>query len=318
MLKIAMLDTVTLGDDIDISIFQKFGDLKVYETTSEEQTYERIKDRDIVITNKVPLKTILNKLENLKLICLTATGTNNVDLNLAKEKNIAVTNVAGYSTSSVVQHTFAMLFYLVEKLQYFDNYVKSGEYCKSKHFTHFGRKFFEIEGKTWGIVGLGEIGRNVAKIASSFGCKIVYYSTSGKNNTNDYRSVEKEELLRASDIISIHAPLNANTKDLFAYQDFEKMKNSSILLNLGRGGIVNEKDLVKALRENKISGAALDVLEKEPMENDSELLKAIEHEKLFITPHIAWASVEARKRLIEEIKLNIEAFLKGENRNRVC
>lgn len=318
MLKIAVLDSVTLGGNIDISLLEKFGEVKIYEKTSVEEIFERVHDRDIVVANKVPLKSHLMELDKLKLICVTATGTNNVDLDLAKKKNIAVTNVAGYSTASVAQHTFAMLFYLLEKLRYFDEYVKSGEYCNSECFTHHGRTFNELEGKTWGIVGLGEIGKKVAHIASSFGCKVIYYSTSGKNNSGDFTRVEKDELLRDSDIISIHAPLNDETRNLIGFNEMEKMKREAILLNLGRGGIVNEEDLIKGLNENKICGVALDVLETEPMKKESPFFGVVDKEKLFITPHIAWASVEARGRLINEIVLNIEAFLKGENRNRVC
>lgn len=319
MLKICLLDSKTLGSDIDLSVFKKFGELTVYETTKPEDVIERIKDQDIVITNKVLLnESNLKHAPGIKLICITATGTNNVDLEYARSRNIAVTNVAGYSTMSVTQHTFTMLFYLIGHPEHYDQYVKSGEYSKSDIFTNLDKPFWELDGKTWGIIGLGTIGRQVASVATSFGCRVVYYSTSGKNNNAAYERLELDQLLKESDIVSIHAPLNEHTRNLIGYQRICKMKKHAILLNLGRGGIVNEEDLARALDEEIIAGAALDVLEKEPVGNDNPLLKIKHKDRLFITPHIAWASLEARKRLIDEVVLNIEAYLKNENRNRVC
>lgn len=319
MLKISILDAKTLGEDIDLSGFGKFGQVSVYQTTKPEEVIDRIKEKDIVITNKVVLnESSLQHAANLKLICITATGTNNIDLAYAQTKNIAVANVAGYSTQSVVQHTFAMLFYLLEHLKYYDNYVKSGEYASNDIFTHLDKPFRELKDKTWGIIGLGSIGRSVADISKAFGCNVVYYSTSGKNNNEEYKQLGLDELLKLSDIVSIHAPLNPQTKDLLAYNKLEMMKKHAILLNLGRGGIVNEIDLAKALEHDLIAGAALDVLECEPINENNPLSKIKDTHKLLITPHIAWASVEARVRLVNEVALNIEAFIKGEKRNRVC
>lgn len=317
-MKIAILDAKTFGRDIDLSSFSKFGDVKIYQTTSSEKRLKRIKDRDIIITNKVIIdKYLIDNAPTLTLICVAATGTNNIDLDYAREKGIAVTNVAGYSTQSVVQHTFAMLFYLLEHANYYDKYSKSGQYARNNIFTHIGRPFWEIYGKRWGIIGLGAIGKEVGKIAKSFGCDVVYYSTTGKHINKDFKKVELDELLNTSDIVSIHAPLNERTKNLVTYNKFKILKPSAILLNLGRGGIVNEGDLAKALKENLIAGAGLDVLEKEPIELDNPLLSIKDKGKLFITPHIAWASIEARERLIDEVILNIEYFLQGKKRNRV-
>jgi glycerate dehydrogenase len=319
LLKIVVLDAGTLGEDVNLRAFKKFGDVQIYQTTTSEEILERIQEKDIVIVNKVPLKKdVLEQVHSLKLICLTATGTNNVDLDFAKEKNIGVANVAGYSTMSVAQHTFALLFYLYEKLNYFDSYVKSGEYCKSEIFTNYGRTFRELDNKTWGIIGLGTIGKRVATIATSFGCKVQYYSTSGENTQSEYKQVTKEALLKNSDIISIHAPLNLQTRNLIAYPELSMMKKEAVLLNLGRGTIVHEGDLARALNEGKIAGAGLDVLEFEPMREDCALRQIQNPEKIFITPHIAWASVEARQRLLEEVMENIQAFLDGRERNRVC
>lgn len=318
-MKLVILDAKTLGNDIDLSGFSQFGEVEIFQTTKPEETLERVKDKDIVITNKVIIdKNIIDNAPNLKLICVAATGVNNIDIKYAKQRGIQVRNVAGYSTESVVQHTFAMLFYLLENLRYYDDYVKSGEYAKSDIFTHLGKPFWEVRGKTWGIIGLGTIGRKVADVASSFGANIIYYSTSGVKRKEKYPRVSLEELLKTSDIVSIHAPLNEKTKGLIGYEQIKLMKPTAYLLNLGRGGIVIEEDLAKALDENLIAGAGLDVLEKEPIAEDNPLLKIKNKEKLFITPHIAWTSIEARKTLINEIIENIKAFLEGKDRNRVA
>ncbi len=317
-MKIGILDALTLGKDMDLSGFNKFGEVEIYPITKPEERIERVKDKDIVITNKVVIdKEVMDNAPNLKLICVAATGTNNVDLEYAKQKGIAVTNVAGYSTDSVVQHTFAMLFYLLEHLRYYDDYVKSGEYAKSPIFTNLDKPFWEIKDKRWGIIGLGTIGRKVAEVASTFGSEIVYYSTSGVIREEKYPRVSLEELLTTSEIISIHAPLNEKTKNLITYKELSMMQPNAILLNLGRGGIVNEADLAKALDDDLILAAGLDVLEKEPIEPDNPLLKIKEPERLLITPHIAWTSCEARLKLVKEIIKNIEAFLEGKERNRV-
>lgn len=318
-MKIAILDAKTLGDDVNLNIFRDFGYLEIYPTTSREETIERVKDKNIVITNKVVIdKEVMDNAPDLKLICVAATGYNNIDINYAKQKGIAVTNVAGYSTNSVVQHTFAMLFYLLQSLRYYDEYVKSGEYSKSPIFTNLDRPFYEINGKVWGIIGLGTIGRAVGNIAKAFGCKVIYYSTSGRNIDPEFERKSLEELLSISDIISIHAPLTENTKNLITYDRIKLMKKDAILLNLGRGSIVNESDLAKALDEGLIRAAGLDVLEREPINPDNPLLKIKNKERLLITPHIAWTSIEARNKLINEIYLNIKAFSLGKERNRVC
>ncbi|MSS63143.1 D-2-hydroxyacid dehydrogenase [Lachnospiraceae bacterium WCA-693-APC-MOT-I] len=316
MVKIVFLETKTLGDDINLSKFNKLGKVVFYETSKEDEIAERVTGADVVVVNKLPMnqKTLGDK-TTVKLICVTATGTNNIDYIYTREKKIAVTNVKGYSTPTVVQHTFALYFYLMEHLAYYDNYVKSGQYAESNLFTHLDRCFHDLQSMTWGIVGLGEIGRGVAAMAQAFGADVIYYSTSGKNKNQDFLQVEFDELLGRSDVVSVHAPLNENTKGLFGYEAFQKMKPSAYFLNLGRGHIVVEEDLARALNENLIAGAGLDVLCKEPMTSENSLLKVNNREKLIITPHIAWASVEARERLMEEVYKNIEAFQNGEKRN---
>jgi glycerate dehydrogenase len=317
-MKIVFLDALTVGKDMDLRDFSKIGDFNCYQASSVSESVERMKDADIVITNKVQLKEEnLSKAKELKLICLTATGTNNVDLDYCKKKGIAVCNVAGYSTASVTQHTFSLLFYILEKLNFYDSYVKEGRYSKCDIFTFLEPPFSELSGKIFGIIGLGDIGRSVARVATAFGCKVCYYSTSGANQNPDYERVELEALLGKSDVISIHAPLNSSTIDLIKYEELKLMKSNAILLNLGRGGIVNETDLARALEEDLIAGAGLDVLVKEPIPLDNPLMKIKDKSKLFITPHIAWASIEARTRLLVEVEKNIEAFLLGEKRSRV-
>jgi len=319
-MKIIMLDSLTVGEDVNLTKFAELGEFVKYDTSTQDEARKRLASScaDVIIANKVPLdKYTLEEAHNVKLICLTATGYNNVDLAYAGERGITVTNVAGYSTHSVVQHTFAMLFYILEKLNYYDNYVKSGEYAKCPIFTHFAQSFHELNGMTWGIIGLGTIGREVASAAKAFGCKVIYYSTSGRNANSDYERAEFEELLEASDIVSIHASLNDRTKGLMNYEAFTKMKRSAILVNVGRGPIVVEKDLACALDEELIAGACLDVLDVEPVKEDNPLLAIKNPEKLLITPHIAWATAEARQRLMDEVYENIIAYTNKRPRNVV-
>lgn len=319
-MKILILDGATFGEDIDISKFNELGEVIVYAESTKQQVLERLKDvnPDAVIVNKIVMgKEEMYTASNLKIILEAATGYNNIDIECAKALNIRVANVAGYSTMSVVQHTFAHLFYLYEKMRYYDDYVKSGDYSNSTIFTNFGNVFNELAGKTWGIVGLGNIGRRVADVAKAFGCKVVYYSASGNTYDTEYEKVELDDLLKNSDIISIHAPLNKYTENLMNYENFKKMKNTAYLINMGRGPIVNEADLAKAINEGEIAGAGLDVLTKEPMSSDNPLLAIKDSNKLVITPHNAWATYEARVRLLDEIYNNLKSFINGEARNVV-
>lgn len=318
IMKIVFMETDTLGNDVDLSCFEQFGQVVKYAKSDSEENADRIKDADIIIVNKVPMKEkTLSMAEKVKLICLTATGTNTVDFNYTNSRNIAVANVKGYSTQSVIQHTFALFFYVYEKLRYYDEFVKSGQYIGSDIFSHFTMKFHELAGKTWGIIGLGEIGRGVAEVAKVFGCRVIYYSTSGKNSNPNYEQVDFDTLLKESDVVSIHAPLNQTTRDLIGEAELMKMKKSAVLLNLGRGPIVNEQALAKALKEDWIAGAGLDVLSAEPMSPNNPLIEIQDSAKLIITPHIAWATVEARQRVVDEVYKNIEAFFIGEERNIV-
>lgn len=308
-MKIVLLDALTLGDDLDMSALVDYGDVVVYQTTAAEETLERILEADIVITNKVVIDAdLMNAAPNLKLICIAATGMNNVDLDHASVKGITVRNVAGYSTKSVAQHTFATALYLIEKLAYYDHSVKSRAWSHSGIFTDVSHPFFEISGKKWGIIGFGAIGQEVAHIAAAFGADVYYYSTSGKNLKHAYPHLHLESILKDCDIISIHAPLNDETYDLINENNLHLIKENAILLNMGRGGIVNETDLAFEL-DRKCFYAGLDVLTKEPIDTSNPLMHIKHPERLLITPHIAWSSIEARQKLFEGILQNIRDFI---------
>ena len=317
-MKIVILEAESLGEDMVFTPFHKFGEVVIYPRSMAAEVPQRTQDADVIIANKVPIcEETIRDAKNLKLVCVTATGINNLDGDYLKERGIAAYNVAGYSTDGVAQHTFALLFYVLEKLNYYDYYVKSGEYARGSCFSHFSQSFCELTGKTWGIIGLGAIGRRVAEIASVFGCKVICYSASGRKYESPYEQVEFEELLERSDFLSVHAPLNIHTENLMTLEAFRKMKKSAIFINVARGAIVNEQDLYTALTEGEIAGAALDVLVQEPMDPENPLLKIQDSNRLIITPHIAWAAKETRFRVVEEVVKNIERFMNGETKNRV-
>ncbi|QOY54707.1 D-2-hydroxyacid dehydrogenase [Candidatus Sulfurimonas marisnigri] len=306
-MKIVLLDALTFGET-DLSGFFKLGDVEVFQTTSVDEVQNRITNAHVIVTNKVVITdTHMSNTPTLKLICVAATGMNNVDLESAKGRNIEVKNVAGYSTDSVIQHTFSMLFYLMGHSRYYDEYVKDGSYSRSKIFTDVSRPFFEIKGKKWGIIGLGSIGRGVANIATAFGAEVSYHSTSGKNSTKDFLHVELSELLKSCDIISIHAPLNEKTNNLLDYEQLLTCKDGATILNLGRGGIINE-DAVSRIVDEKNIYFGLDVLTAEPMRENHPLLGVKNKLNIYITPHIAWASVEARETLISSVIENISSL----------
>ncbi len=311
-MKIVFLDVKTIGDDIDLTSYEKLGEVIKYTFSTPDQIPDRVTDADVLVINKAPMnEKTLESARQLKLICVTATGTNNLDKDYLARRGIAWRNVADYSTNSVAQHTFAMLFYLLEKLRYYDDYVKEDRYTNDSMFTHFEKRFYELQGKTWGIIGLGNIGRRVAQIAETFGARVIYYSASHSKPQPGYCQVDLDTLLSQSDIISVHAPLNPYTENLIDESCFEKMKSQCIFLNLGRGPIVVEEDLVKALEKGQIQAAGLDVLQEEPMSENSPFRGFKDSEKLLITPHIGWASVEARTKLMDIIYHQILDFMKS-------
>ena len=314
MRKIVILDAKTLGKIPNLNKLSDFGKEDSYETTSPKEIISRVVDAEIIITNKVVIdKDVMKHCSRLKLICISATGMNNVDLNTARQKGIMVKNAIGYGSHSVAQHTIALILQLYNQLNYYDSYVKSGKYSQSDIFTHYGPSITELHNKIFGIIGLGNIGKTVAKIASGFEAKVKYYSTSGKNVQNKYPQLSLDELLQTSDIISIHAPLNEKTRNLISSEQLAIMKPTTILVNVGRGGIVNEFALAKAIDNKQIGGACIDVFENEPLNTDNPLLKVKYPEKLVLSPHNAWASIEARTKLIDIVYQNIEEFINSNN-----
>lgn len=308
-MKIVFLDAKTIGDDIDLSAYDTLGEVVKYSFSQPEEVPERAADADVLIVNKIRIdEAAVGRADHLKLVCVTATGTNNLDKDYLERRDIAWRNVADYSTQSVAQHTFAMLFFLLEKLRYYDDYVKEGRYINDTVFTHFAEHFYELKGKTWGIIGLGNIGRRVAAIAEAFGAEVIYTSPSGSAPQEGYHQVDLDTLLAESDIISVHAPLNQYTENLINKNALKKMKKTCIFLNLGRGPIVNEQDLADALMQGEIAAAGLDVLCQEPMSSGNPLMAIKDSRKLFITPHIGWASVESRTRLMDIIFHQIKEF----------
>ncbi len=306
-MKIVLLDTLTFGDTA-LEGFDALGTVERYPTTTPEQTLQRIIDAEVIVTNKVVISEAhMRTCKRLKLICVAATGMNNIDLEAAKVLGIAVRNVAAYSTDSVVQHTFSMLFYLIAQSRYYDDYVKSGAWQRSPIFTHTQQPFWELSHKRWGIIGLGAIGRKVGSVAQAFGAQVCYYSTSGHNSDATFERVSLERLLRECDIISIHAPLNERTRYLLGYEELRTCKEGAVVLNLGRGGIIDEEALARIVDERRLY-FGLDVLEIEPMRSPHPLLHVAHLERLYLTPHIAWTSIEARARLVAATITNIKEF----------
>ncbi|MCX4338943.1 MAG: D-2-hydroxyacid dehydrogenase [Lachnospiraceae bacterium] len=317
-MKLVVLERNSVGTDVDVSCFERFGEVEYYPNTVAENTAERVKEADIIISNKAPMnESTLKDAPNVKLICLFATGFDCVDLAYCKSRGIKVANVVNYSTAAVVQHTILLALALEEKLAFYDDYVKSGAYAAQDRFSNFDRTFGELDGKTWGIVGMGNIGRRVAKVAQALGCNVIFYSASGKSSCTEYERVEFEELLAQSDILSLHCPLSDRTKGLMNREAFSKMKQTAILVNVARGPVVDTRALYEALTTGQIAAAGLDVLENEPIAKDDPLGSITDSTKLIITPHMAWASKEARERLVGEVMENMQAFLNGEERNIV-
>lgn len=318
-LNIVILERNSVGTDVDVSCFEKLGDVTCYpNTVTPEQVRERTREADIVIANKAPLgKDTLEDSPRVKLICEFATGFDNCDLAYCSSRGIRVANVVDYSTAMVAQHTFTLALALTQKLAYYDAYVKSGAYSAQDRFSHFDLPFSELSGMTWGIVGMGNIGRRVARIAEAFGCHVIFHSITGKSTVKEYEQVDKETLLARSDVLSLHCPLSELSRNFIDREALRKMKKTAVLINVARGPVVNNPDLYEALTAGDIMAAGLDVLEKEPLEPSNPLSRIQDSNRLIITPHLAWGSVEARTRCVQEAFQNAEAFLRGEQRNVV-
>lgn len=317
-MNIVVLERHSAGTDIEVD-YSALGDCTYYRNTStKEEVIERVKDADVIVANKSPLnEETLKDAPNVKLICELATGFDNVDLAYCSSRGIKVANVRDYCTDMVAQHTFALALALSEKLAHYDHYVKSGEYSAQDRFSNFDIPFYELSGKTWGIVGMGNIGRKVARIATSFGCEVIFHSITGKSTVTEYPQVDKDTILAESDFLSLHCPLSDLSRDFIDADALRKMKSTAVLVNVARGPVVNNTDLYEALVSGEIAAAGLDVVEKEPLQLSNPLSKLKDSNKLIITPHLAWASVEARTRCVEEVGRNIAAFQRGKSRNIV-
>ena len=308
MARIVFLDEYSLGD-MDLTPIKELGEYVGYDRTTKEQVLERCKGAEVVIANKSLLKAeTLRALPDLRFIAIAATGMNNVDLDVAAELGIGVKNVAGYSTSSVAEATLTFALSLLKNTAYFDNYFKSGAYAASEDIFHFGRPVRQLRGSKWGIIGMGAIGREVARLATAFGCEVAYTSTSGAVRKEDYPQMPLEELLGWADVVSIHCPLTPTTKGLIGEKELQKMKPTSIIINVARGGIIDEVALAKALNEKSIAGAGLDVFSREPL-HSSPLYDLENSYTLVAAPHTAWAADAARKVLIQRIADNIKEYL---------
>ena len=320
-MKIVVLERNSVGTDVSVDGLLRFGEVDFYPySIGEDEIRERVRDADIIIANKAKLnERTLSEASKVRLINEFATGYDNIDLEYCKSRGIAVTNVVNYSTDAVAQHTFALAFYVLEKLRHYDEYVKDGSYAAQRGFSNYDLPFTELAGKNWGIVGMGHIGRKVAGVANAFGCRVLHYAVSGKKAAlpEGVEEVDFETLLRESDFLSLHCPLSDRSRGLIGYEALSKMKRSAILINVARGPVVVDADLAKALDEGLIAGAGLDVTSTEPMKNENPLSRITDSNKLIITPHMAWASTEARHRVVDESIRNIEAFLNGEERNRI-
>lgn len=304
-MKIVFLDASTMGD-VSFEPIAALGEFVVYDRSTPEQAQERVADCEVLIVNKVLVtKELIDSAPSLRLICESATGVNNIDLEYAASKGIPVRNAVGYSTAAVAQATFMQILSLLGQGPYYDDCVKSGRYSSMDIFTDPAMNWDEVEGRTIGIIGMGNIGQRVARIAKAFGMKVCYYSTSGTGHCTEYPSLPLDELLGISDVVSIHAPLNDRTAGLIGAAQIEMMKPTAILVNMGRGGIVDEKALADAIDNEMIAGAALDVFVKEPTPADNPLLHVRHPERLRLAPHAAWASVQARERLVAQIADNI-------------
>ena len=304
-MKIVFLDAATLGD-VSLAPISRLGEFECYQTSSREEALERVKDAEVLIINKVQVdKELMDAAPALRLICEAATGVNNIDLEYAASKGIPVRNAVGYSTDSVVQMTFMMILSLVGHCRYFDDFVKSGDYSRSGMFTNVARMFFELKGKRRGIIGLGNIGGRVAKIGEAFGMSVSYFSTSGTSHSKDYPSVDLDTLMSESDVISIHAPYNQRTAGLVGEAELRRMKPTAYIVNMGRGGIIDESALARVIDEGRIAGAGVDVFTSEPLPADNPLMKVRDRDRLILAPHIGWASIEARERLVAMIAGNI-------------
>ena len=314
-MNISILDALTLGSDVTFEMFEKFGNVRIFQTTPPKDVEKALSDADVAIVNKIKLnESNLKSAEKLKLICVTATGFDNIDIEYCKNHGIGVCNVCGYSTDSVAQLTVATALSLVTHLFEFDGYVKSGEYTKSGVQNCLTPVFHEIAGMTWGIIGTGNIGRKTAQTAQAMGADVIAYS---RTKRDGFSYVDLDELCERADIISIHLPLNDGTRNIISRERIALMKNTAVLVNVARGAVMDEAAAAEAVIGGKIGGLGVDVYSTEPMAEDSPYRAALGCKNVIFTPHMAWGAYEARVRCLDEIAKNIDSYLIGGMRNRV-
>ena len=314
-LTVVVLDASTLGEDLDLSPLQVLGEVKVYQTSTPEQIAVRIAEADILMQNKAKLTSdLLAKAKKLKVICEAATGFDNIDVAYCREHGIAVTNVPGYSTQCVAQITFTLALSLITHLPQYTQFVQSGEYTVSGVANRLSPAFCELYGKTWGIVGYGNIGKQVGKIAQAFGCNVIVHKRTPEEGV---RCVDIDTLCRESDIISLHTPLNDGTRGLIGKAQLDMMKKNAILVNVARGAVTDEEAVAQALLSGKLAGFGCDVYSTEPFPKGHPIDRIKDLPNVCLTPHIAWGGYETRVRLLDEMIKNAQAFFRGEKRNRV-
>ncbi len=314
-MRISILDAGTLGEDIDLSVFDRFGTVTVYQGTSPDETAAHIGDAEIAVVNKVKINAdVLAKVPKLKLICIAATGFDNIDTAACRAADVAVCNVVGYSTDSVAQITVASAMYLACRYGIYLPFVQDGAYSAGKTANKVEPPFYELRGKIWGIVGYGNIGKQVGAVAQALGCRVI---VNKRNPDESAECVDIDTLCETADIISIHTPLNNGTRKLINAERIDKMKPSVIIVNTARGAVTDEEALAEAVKNGKIAGLASDVYSTEPMPKTHPFYEIKELPNVCLTPHMAWAAYEARKRCIDEMVQNIESFITGGNRNRV-
>ena len=315
MKRIAVLDAATLGDDLDLSRFREFGEVTVYRETTAQNAAKHLAGAQIAVLNKVRLTAeVLEQAPELELICEAATGFDNIDLAYCRAHGIAVCNVVGYSAPCVAQLTVSMVLSLITRLETFGAYVRSGDYTKSGVPNRLAPVFHEIAGKTWGIVGYGNIGRQVAKVADALGCRVL---VNKRTPVPERECVSIEEICRRSDILSVHTPLNDQTKNLLDADHIAMMKPTAIVVNVARGAVTDEAALAAAIREGRLGGIGVDVYSEEPFPTDHPFYAIKSYPNVILTPHMAWGGYETRVRLLEEMLKNVRAFLAKETRNRV-
>ena len=314
-MKIVFLDAATIGYDVDLSLFERLGELKVYETTTQEEFVDHVGDSDVIIINKLKVgRQNLPACENVKLVCVAATGFDNIDTEYCKENGIAVCNVVGYSTQNVAQLTVSMALSLICHLTEYNRSVADGTYTRGGVANILTPVYHEIYGRTWGIVGYGNIGKQVGVVAKALGCKVLVYK---RTPIEVEECVDIDTLCQKSDIISVHTPLNDGTRGLISRERIAMMKNDAILVNVARGAVCDEEALADAILENRLGGVGIDVYSKEPFGVDHPCARIAGRDNVILTPHMAWGSFEARQRCCEEMAMNIESFIKGDRRNRI-